>query len=323
MGPVPAVYLFKTFCLIGHVVNGLLVWRVLGAGSLRSKLTMAYLINPTLLSMHVAEAHVDVFVCSATLILIGCLLTGKYFGAILAAWAGALTKTLPVIWLPILASFMLHRRAWKAAAGSALVSLAIIGVLTATLLPTVEAWKALFNPVSRTLAARSLHHFSSLLLEHGLKVGPDARAAILAKGVLAGTVVFAAYYLWVCLKPHVRRMSSESGLVADLGWATLALFLLATPWMMPWYPSVLLPFAVLSGAPFLGLCSLVFSLSAGVIYGDGAGRNLVSMLTTLVTIVPILATLIWRRRLSERSAAWLARAQGATSAPPATDPRWT
>lgn len=323
VSPVLAVYLFKTFCLIAHVVNAFLVWRVLGEGSLRSKLTMAYLINPSLLSMHVAEAHVDVFVCSATLILIGCLLSGKYVEAVLAAWAGALTKTLPVLWLPILASFMLHRRAWKAMGWSALASLVIVGVLTATLLPTVEAWKALASPAARVMVARSIHHLLSLLLEHGLKVAPDGRAAFLSKGVLVGTGVFAAYYLWICLKPHVRRRSSESGLIADLGWVTMALFLLATPWVMPWYPSVLLPFAVLSGAPFLGLCSLVFSLSTGVIYGDGAGRNLFSMLTTVVTIAPILATLIWRRRLSETATAWLARAQGPTSTPPATDPRWS
>jgi len=323
ISPLTAVYLFKLFCLIAHVVNASLVWRVLGAGSLRSKLTMAYLINPSLLSMQVAEAHVDVFVCSATLILIGCLLSGKYFEAVLAAWAGALTKTLPVLWLPILASFMVGKRAWKPLGWSGLTSVAIVGVLTATLLPTIAAWKALINPAALGLAARSIHHLSGLLLDHGLKMGADQRNAIVSKEVLVCTAVFGVYYLWICLKPHVRRMSSESGLVADLGWVTLALLLLATPWMMPWYPTVLLPIAVLSGAPFLGLCSLVFSLSMGVIYGDGAGRSMISMLTTVVTIAPILATLIWRRRLSEKATAWLARAQGPTSPPPATDPRST
>jgi alpha-1,6-mannosyltransferase len=321
LNPVAAVALFKLFCLITHVVNAGLVWRILGAGNLRSKLTMAYLINPSLLSMHVVEAHVDVFLCSATLIMIGCLLSGRYVEAILAAWAGALTKTLPVLWLPLLASFMAGKRAWKSLAWSALASVGIVAILTVTLLPTLDAWKGLFNPAARTLVARSIHHLSSLLIEHGLKVPPDRRVAIVAQEVLVCTVAFGIFYLWVWLKPHVRRVSSEAGLVADLGWVTLALLLMATPWMMPWYPTILLPFAVLSGAPFLGLCSLVFTLSMGVVYGDGAGRSMISMLTTAVTIGPILATLIWRRRLSERATAWLARAQGPTSPPPATGPR--
>jgi alpha-1,6-mannosyltransferase len=309
VSPLLAVYVFKLFCLAAHVVNAFLVWRVLGPGSLRSKLTMAYLINPSLLSMQVAEAHVDVFLCTAAIVMIGCLLSGKYFEAVLAVWAGALTKTLPILWLPLLVSFMGSRRSWKALGLSGLVSVAIVGILGATLLPTVQAWKGLVNPGIREMAARSIHHLSALLLDHGLKLGPDARSAIQAKGLLVGAGLFGVYYLWVWVKPHVRRMTTESMLVADLGWVTLTLLLVATPWMMPWYPTILLPLGLLSGAPFLGLCSLVFSLSMGVIYGDGAGRSMISMLTTLVTLGPILATLLWRRRLSEMAMGWLGRPQ--------------
>jgi alpha-1,6-mannosyltransferase len=309
VSPVLAVYGFKLLCLIAHVVNAFLVWRMLGAGRLRSKLTMAYLINPSLLSMHVAEAHVDVFLCSATILLVGCILSGRYVEASLAAWAGVLTKTLPILWLPLLASFMLRRRAWKSLGWSGLASVAIVAVLAATLLPTVEAWRSLFNPASRGMEARSIHHLASLVLEHAVKLAPAARAAILSQAALLCTGGFGLYYLWAFLKPHFGRMSSDAALVADLGWVTLALLLAATPWMMPWYPTILVPLGILSGAPFLGLCSLVFSLSAGVVYGDGAGRTMISILTTLVTIVPVLGALVWRRRLSEMAAGWLSRAQ--------------
>src|SRR6185503_10669170 len=305
--PILGVYVFKAFCLAAHVLNASLIWRMIGPGGLRGKLTMAYLVNPSLLSMHVAEAHLDVFVCTATILMIGGILSGRLFEAAVAAWAGVLIKTLPVLWLPLLAFTMVRRRAWKALGGSALVSLAIVGVLSVTLLPTLDAWKGLLNPATRGMAARSVHHLASLVLEHGPQLDPDQRWEALSQELLFCTIAFGIFYLWVWLKPLVRPDHSGASLVADLGWVTLALFLVATPWMMPWYPAILLPFAGLAGAPFFALCILVFSLSSGVIYGDGAGRGALSVMTTLVTIGPILATLLGVRKLSERAAGWFAR----------------
>lgn len=307
LSPVLAVYVFKMFCLAAHVLNAVLVWRVLGAIGLRSKLTMAYLINPSLLSMQVAEAHLDVFVCTATILMIGAALSGKFFPSAMAAVAGALIKTLPVLWLPLLASTMVRRRSWKALGLSILISVAILGVMSATLLPTFDSWKGLVNPATRGMVARSVHHLASLVLEHGPELEPEQREEALSQELLFCTIAFGIYYLWAALKPLVRSDHTEAGLVADLGWVTMTLFLVATPWVMPWYPAILLPFAILSGSPFLALCSLVFSLSTGVIYGDGAGRSVLSVATSLVTIGPILATLLWSRRLSERAEAWFAR----------------
>jgi alpha-1,6-mannosyltransferase len=306
VSPILAVYLFKIFCLAAHLLNGALVWKVLGPGSLRSKLTMAYLVSPSLLSMHVAEGHLDVFVCTTTILMIGAIRSGKLFGSAAAALAGALIKTLPILWLPLLGAAMLRRRSWKALAGSIAVSLAIAAILGATLLTSVDAWRGLANPSTRTMVARSIHHVASLVLEHGPELDPDQRAEALSQELLFCTIAFGLYYLWVALKPLVRPAYSDANLVADLGWVILLLFLVATPWVMPWYPAILLPIAILSGSPYLAACSLIYSVSTEVVYGDGAGRGMISVVTTLVTILPILAALIWHRRLSARAEAWFA-----------------
>jgi alpha-1,6-mannosyltransferase len=307
LSPILSVYLFKIFCLAAHLLNGALVWKVLAPGGLRNKLTLAYLVNPSLLSMHVAEGHLDVFVCTATILLIGAIRSGKFFGSSLAALAGALIKTLPVLWLPLLAVAMIRRRAWKALAGAILVSLVVLAILSATLLPTLDAWKGLANPSTRGMVARSIHHLASLVLEHGPKLDPEQRGEALSQELMFCIAAFGLFYLWTALKPFLRPAYSDGNLVADLGWVILLLFLAATPWVMPWYPALLLPIAVLSGSPYLAACTLIYSLSTGVIYGDGAGRSMFSVITTLVTIVPVLAALIWRRRVTERAEAWFAR----------------
>lgn len=307
VSPILSVYLFKVFCLAAHLLNGALVWKVLGPGSLRSKLTLAYLLHPSLLSMHVAEGHLDVFVCTTTILMIGAIRSGKLFGSSLAALAGALIKTLPVLWLPLLALAMVRRRSWKALGGTILVSLAIAAILGATFLTTLDAWKGLVNPATRGMVARSIHHLASLVLEHGPALDPDQRVEALSRALMFCSAAFGLIYLGIALKPLVRPTSADASLVADLGWVVLLLFLIATPWVMPWYPAILLPIAVLSGSPYLAACSLIYSLSTVVVYGDGAGRGMVSMVPTLVTIVPMVAALIWRRRLSGRAEAWFAR----------------
>jgi alpha-1,6-mannosyltransferase len=201
---------------------------------------------------------------------------------------------------------MVRRRSWKALGGAIVVSLAIAAILSATLLTTLDAWTGLVNPSTRGMVARSIHHIASLVLEHGPELDPDQRAEALSQALMFCSGAFGLFYLWVALKPYLRPIYSDANLVADLGWVILLLFLIATPWVMPWYPAILLPIAVLSGSPYLAACSLIYSLSTEVIYGDGAGRGMISVVTTLVTIVPILAALIWHRRLSARAEAWFA-----------------
>jgi len=85
------------------------------------------------------------------------------------------------------------------------------------------------------------------------------------------------YYLVRLLKSYFRNNYSEITLISDIGWITLSLFLFATPWLMPWYPSILLPIAALSiNAPHFVLTSLTFALSPSIILVGGV-QNLRSL----------------------------------------------
>jgi alpha-1,6-mannosyltransferase len=307
--PVAGIYLFKVFCLLAHVANGYLVWRIVGGGPLRSKLASAYLLNPCLISFHIGDAHVDVFLCTWILLMAGALRSRAYVAAFLAGWGGMLTKTLPIIWMPLLGAFLIRRRRWKEIGVAALVTIGIVGILSATILPTPDAWASLLNPATAHRYARSIYHMFQIALQKATSLDTVDQAWLLSRVELLGLSVYVAYYCGVWLKVFFARRQEygESDLIADMGWVTLALLLLATPWMMPWYPTVLLPLAVLSGRPFFALSALAFSLTTELVYGDGATLELRNLVHSAISIFPIAITLALRRRLSEAAQGWWRR----------------
>lgn len=309
LSPVAGIYLLKVFCLLAHVGNGYLVWRILGAGPIRSKLALAYLVNPCLVSFHVADAHVDVFLCTWILLMAGALRSRAYLGAFMAAWGGMLTKTLPIIWMPLLGGFLVRRRRWRDIGIAVLISLCIVALLSVSVLPTPEAWASLLNPATAHRYARSMYHVGQVLLIKLTSLGTLDQAYLMSRVELLGMVAFVAYYSGIWLKVFFARRTeyNESDLIADLGWVTLVLLLLATPWMMPWYPTVLLPLAVLSGKPFMALSALIFSLSTELVYGDGARLELPNLAHSASSLMAITLVLSFRRRLTDIAQEWWQR----------------
>ena len=303
ISPILGIYVFKVFCLLFHVLNTCLIWRYLAPVQHRSKITMAYLINPVLLISHIADAHVDVFLCTTIILLIGCLYHRRAIGAILAIFVGFLTKTLPIVWVPLVVGFLIKRRRWKALAIATFICLLAVILLSHTVFPTVTAWKSLVNPGVAGQTARSIHHFINLFAVFFTNANVEiwdlqAWAALTTKVSRVTFIGFAVYYVWVLLQPYFRRDYSELDLVADIGWTTLVLLLVATPWFMPWYPSVLLPIAFLSvDAPGLLLTSLTLGLFANFVPGPASGKTLISLVASFMTIAPAMATIVLRRKL--------------------------
>ncbi|HAZ48392.1 MAG TPA: hypothetical protein DDW76_32025 [Cyanobacteria bacterium UBA11369] len=305
ISPILGVYLFKLFCLAIHVSNACLVWRLLGASAWQNKLTMAYLMNPILLNEHVVNAHVDVYLCNVLLILMGCLFNRFYIESILVGVAGFLTKTLPLIWLPLMVGFLVYRRRWRELAIAALLSAGVIIFLSYTLLPTVEAWKSLLNPGVKGLTARSIHHLFNIALGYLTGFDLQQRQGIISNLSLLTTLGFFGYYAWTLLLPKLKPNYSEVNLAIDIGWTTLVLFLFATPWLMPWYPTILLPIAIVCRCRdrFFFLTSFTFSLSLGIIYGTGGGQSLLSAIASLTSIGPAIALILLRKQAISSSVA--------------------
>lgn len=298
ISPLIAVYFFKLICLGVHTLNGYFIWRLLNKSDNRSLIVMAYLLNPMLLNEQIVNAHLDVLLANTLIVFIGCLYSGRYVWGILAIWIGFLVKTLPIIWLPLVFAFLFKQRRWIDLAAGFLVSLLIITLITYTFLPTVAAWESLLNPGVTNATARSFHHLISLCLSWLPNITVETSQSILSLITSFSYCIWIIYYLWTLLKSQFRKNYSEIDLVSNIGWVTLSLFLFATPWLMPWYPSILLPIAALSlNDLHLVLTSLTFSLFPSIILGGGGGKNAISILTVAITVIPPTALLILKRKV--------------------------
>jgi alpha-1,6-mannosyltransferase len=282
--PLLAVYGLKLVCLLTHCVNGYWVWRMAPVMQ-RDRWAIAYLLCPLLLVEQVASAHVDVFVCTSALLMAACLFSQRYGTAVLAIWGGFLTKTIPIIWLPMLFAFLLRQRRWRQIGVGVLVSGTMVAVLGLLVLRTPEAWLSLLNPGVAGQYQSSLVAMVRALLEtlpyfRADAAGPgDYRNGLLwlSRGLL---LAYGVFYGLMLLRLLLKRISAER-LLEDMGWVTLILMLYATSWLMPWYVS--LPLAIAAALPtarIFGITVLLFSLSSAAMYwlqGDAGLRSLVAV----------------------------------------------
>ncbi len=261
--PVLAIYGFKVFCLLAHILNGLLVWKILPP-NMRGKVAIAYLLAPVLLMEQVGSAHVDVFVSTSILLTALCLFKGLYSRAFLAIWGGFLTKTIPVIWLPLLLCFLVRKRRWVNLLLGLLASIAIAIGLWKTVLPNLASWSSLLNPGVVGQYQSSLPALLRAGLETFKALDPAAPSPAAQKYWL---LQFSAFYAWVVLQIFRRPAYSAMTLLEDMGWVALVLMLYATSWLMPWYVSILYAIAaVLPSARLFGLTVLMFGVSSSAMY---------------------------------------------------------
>jgi alpha-1,6-mannosyltransferase len=294
VSPILAIYVYKSFCLGLHIFNGYGIWRI-SQGKQRGKIATAYLLNPLLLMEQVGSGHVDVLVSTSLIVFAACLFKQRYKGAAIALWGGFLSKTIPLIWMPLMTIFLVRQRRWWQLAGIALLSLGLIAILWYTALPGFAAWRSLLNPGVAGQYQSSPHVFPKFVLDLTRIFAPELISLSQEKQILLKLgqyllIGFAAFYAWVCLRALRRPTYEASHLVEDMGWVTMVLLLYATPWLMPWYASALLTIAALiPGAQLFGLTSLAFGLSSSAQYwlqGHDALKSLMMVgLPTLVLIV--------------------------------------
>lgn len=289
--PVLAVYTYKGICLGFHILNGYAIWKLLPPAQ-RGKITIAYLLNPLLLMEQVGSGHIDVLVSSSLILLGGSLLQQRYGFSFVALWLGMLAKTLPLIWMPLVGVFLIRQRRWKTLAGAVLLSLALVAVLSLTVMPGIAAWRSLLNPGVAGQYQSSLHAIAKFGLDLVRIFAPTSlnlaqEKALLLKLSHYTLIGFAGFYGWMVWKIYHQRSYSNLQLVEDIGWVTLVLLLFATPWLMPWYVSALLTLAALiPGAQLFGLTTLMFGLSSSAQYllqGHDSLKSVISIGLPIVT----------------------------------------
>ena len=303
ISPLLAIYVYKSFCLGFHLFNSYGIWKLLPE-PLRGRIAIAYLLHPLLLMEQVGSGHVDVLVSTSLILFAGCLVKQRYSGAAIALWGGFLAKTIPLIWVPLVAIFLIRQRRWSQLIKISLLSLGIIAVLSATVFPGWIAWKSLLNPGVAGQYQSSWVAFARFGLDLLRIFMPASLSLAQQKPILVALaqltlIGFAAAYSWVALKALRRNFYSSSQLMEDMSWVTLILLLFATSWLMPWYASVLLTFAALMPQNRLfGWVSLAFGLSSSTQYlleGHGALKS------ALMVGLPMLALILGARTLTDRS----------------------
>ncbi len=168
---------------------------------------------------------------------------------------------------------------------------------TYTFLPTVAAWKSLLNPGVVWATDRQFHHLINIGRNFFPNINLETSPSILSFLKGFSYCIWMIYYLVTLLKSYFRNNYSEINLVSDIEWITLSLFLFATPWLMPWYPSLLLPIAAQSiNAPHFLLTSLTFALSPTIILVGGGAKSGLSILTISIAVIPPTALLVLKRK---------------------------
>jgi alpha-1,6-mannosyltransferase len=302
------IYALKFIYLVLHLFNGYLVWQISAPLPYRKVLAIAYLTCPLLLFEQVCNVHVDIFVCTAALLLILSLTNNQFVGGIASIWAGILSRTIPLIWLAPIAIFLVKERRWNSLAKAALLSIGLIVFLSLTIFKSPSTWLSLLNSGTSWQTAGSIHNLFLGLLEAGQKTFPNLVSSRVRNIGFFGFkallyLAYLGYYIWLLWKCFSRRSYFSSDLVTDLGWASLALLLLAAPWYQPWYASILFPFILFSSSRFFKVTALTFAIAGSCTYyvlTYDPSAELPLRIISVMTVFPTLGLLLFRKRF-----AWL------------------
>lgn len=286
-----SIYVFKLLCVIFHILNGYLIWYELKAKPYQSWVTLAYLISPFILFEQVVNAHIDVLISTILIILVLCIKYRHYLTGVLVIWVGVFTKTLPIVWLPLVAVLLLKKQRWKSIAIATCLSMAICLAMYFTILPTALAWKSLLNPGVVGRASGSLHSLLDAALQ--LSIIPNSLAQLrwaIVKGfTLIAYAGFVAYYVWSLAKIYFKAGKAEPNLSLIIGWVTLVLFLFATPWYRPWYATVLFPVMALNiNSQLFVLTSITFCLCSSCSYYLLSANDIFNVLTVVPSMLILL-----------------------------------
>lgn len=298
------IYGFKLICLAFHILNGYLIWKILRQDLRRGRITFAYLLSPVLLFEQVTNAHIDVFLCTGLIAIDQFLKQRKYLSALLITGVGFLTKTLPIVWLPLIGAFLIRQKRWKILTQFLLICAVAILALSLIVFPSIEAWKSILNPGVGNRTAGSLHNLLGAVLLHTRSIIPSvAQEAIPIVFSRIMLLLFSIYYGIMLFRIYKSHTVLESQLMVKIGWVTFALFAFAMPWYQPWYATILLPIAALNlEARFFAIASFTFSLVSTTAYFCLAfDQTKAGILGSLLTVGSVIVLLLIRpKRMFEK-----------------------
>jgi hypothetical protein len=249
-----AAMLMKGVAVLASIGSAALVWMILGRVRPTDRLlgTLAYIANPLIVIEFAGEGHNDavmvLFVLSSLLLAIA----QRPAGALLALLLGALTKYLPLIFLPAELVFFWRRRD-RSALGRGLALAASSGLILAAL-AYAPFWTGLATFDGIAVAGQRAVQASTSgtvlwILERWL---PASMAAQITSLILIA--IFA-----VIVVATLRSISDAESLIRSCALTALAYLMVASPYVWPWHAA--LPVALLCLSPSTRFLILIFAVS--------------------------------------------------------------
>jgi hypothetical protein len=192
------LFLLKGLAAGLHLLSAFLVWAVLGRMAPEKRLSgmLFYAWNPVLLYELAGNAHNDAAVAALALLGFFLLSRDQWWVAIPCLMAGALVKPVVVLWLPLVAVWLLaHCPDWASRLRRA------VAVAVLALLPAVVAYAFFWagSATFRGLLAQSDIHGNSLpnlLIQILWSLWPRAQGQIVEGVKLLTFLAFAPFYGW-------------------------------------------------------------------------------------------------------------------------------
>ncbi len=256
-GLVTNVLLFKGVSVLAYVVDGMLVFGILRQMAPGRTLTGVYLYawNPLVLLMSAGDGHNDSVMMIFVLGGIYLALRGRWELAVLAQAAGALTKFVPAVFLPMFLAAGLWEaprpRRWRFLLTTVGLS-ALLAIVS--YLPFLGGEDLLGINRRHELMTSSAPALLYLTVRDWLGRSPAYR--VVARWALSGL----AFLVWSQV-PTLRRNRPLS-LVRAACVVLLGYLLAFCPWFWPWYLVWIVPLAALLPAGVLRRGVVLFSFTA-------------------------------------------------------------
>lgn len=316
--------LFKAVAVTASLGSGALIWMALARISPRLQLlgTLAYLWNPLVLMEFAGEGHNDALMIFFVLAALLACVSFRPAVSVAAQLLGAMTKYVPVLFLPSQLVFLWRRRGTNAAALMLeLIAAAAVAVALAVLL-YARFWQgfhaSFFGLLHRQFpnGLLSLYGLLGLLLRRTpLKPLSGALQALLL------TVPLAIYLVWSSV-----RLRDARDLTRSWAWISVIFMLVSSPDYWPWYATMPIALMCVADAEEFFWLVLLLSLTGRVAapselvhdrgyFGFKASKAVITGIGSFLPLA-VLCLRQWRQWRRSRSAA------AAVAPPPVSAWRW-
>lgn len=241
------IYVFKGSLALFHLINTLILWKILDFTSpWRKRMGVAaYAWNPIALAIGIGGGHNDLMMVTFVLLSVYFLLRGNKWPAYVFLCLSILVKYITLILLPpfICCAVAQKRGLWPKLRETALLLAALAAISFTAFIPFwrgLETFRSTLNNI-RISNMGSVGGILALgleyLLHHGLRL-PQALAATVGTWVPRLALIGIFFFVWIRTTVGVREWDA----LPEAFSVIIFVYLLTTGYYMPWYFLWLLPF---------------------------------------------------------------------------------